>query len=48
VKAAALTDRALLIDTENTFRPERISQIAAGLDLDLDGVLETSTFYKRF
>jgi DNA repair protein RadA len=28
-----------LIDTENTFRPERISQIAGGLDLDPEGVL---------
>jgi DNA repair protein RadA len=38
-ESGGLDGSCILIDTENTFRPERISQIAAGLDLDLDGVL---------
>ncbi|MGZ7124278.1 MAG: DNA repair and recombination protein RadA, partial [Halobacteriota archaeon] len=36
-----LDGSCILIDTENTFRPERISQIAGGLDLDPEGVLRT-------
>ncbi len=35
-----LEGSALIIDTENTFRPERIRQIAEGLNLDPDTVLE--------
>jgi DNA repair protein RadA len=38
-ESGGLDGSCILIDTENTFRPERISQIAAGLDLDLDGIL---------
>ena len=34
-----LDGSCILIDTENTFRPERISQIAGGLDLDPEDVL---------
>lgn len=34
-----LGGEAAFIDTENTFRPERVSQMAAALDLDPDGVL---------
>jgi DNA repair protein RadA len=34
-----LDGSCILIDTENTFRPERISQIAGGLDLDPEGAL---------
>lgn len=30
----------IMIDTENTFRPERVSQMAEGLDLDPEEVLE--------
>ena len=35
-----LNKQAFFIDTENTFRPERIQQIAESLDLDVDNVLE--------
>lgn len=35
-----LEGHALMIDTENTFRPERISQMARALDLDPDEVLK--------
>jgi DNA repair protein RadA len=35
-----LERNALYIDTENTFRPERIIQMAKGMDLDPDTVLE--------
>ena len=31
---------AVYIDTENTFRPERIKQLAAGIELDADEALE--------
>jgi DNA repair protein RadA len=34
-----LDGSCILIDTENTFRPERISQIAGGLDLDPEDIL---------
>jgi len=34
-----LNKQAFFIDTENTFRPERIQQIAEALDLDPDNVL---------
>jgi len=35
-----LNKQAFFIDTENTFRPERIQQIAEALDLDPDNVLK--------
>jgi DNA repair protein RadA len=35
-----LNKQAFFIDTENTFRPERIQQIAEALDLDPDNVLQ--------
>jgi DNA repair protein RadA len=35
-----LNKQAFFIDTENTFRPERIVQMAEALDLDPDNVLE--------
>jgi DNA repair protein RadA len=35
-----LNKQAFFIDTENTFRPERIQQISEALDLDPDNVLE--------
>jgi len=35
-----LNKQAFFIDTENTFRPERILQIAEALDLDQDNVLQ--------
>ncbi len=36
-----LNGSAVYIDTENTFRPERIEQMAAGLELDIDlGTIE--------
>jgi DNA repair protein RadA len=35
-----LNKHAFFIDTENTFRPERIQQIADSLNLDIDNVLE--------
>jgi len=38
-ESGGLDGSCILIDTENTFRPERISQIAAGLGLDHEGVL---------
>jgi DNA repair protein RadA len=35
-----LNKQAFFIDTENTFRPERIQQMAESLNLDVDNVLE--------
>ena len=35
-----LNKQAFFIDTENTFRPERIQQMAEALDLDPDNVLQ--------
>ena len=34
-----LDGQCVFIDTENTFRPERVKQIAEGFDLDVDEVL---------
>jgi DNA repair protein RadA len=36
-----LQGQSVIIDTENTFRPERIAQLARGLDLDPQEVLKT-------
>jgi DNA repair protein RadA len=36
-----LQGHSVIIDTENTFRPDRIAQIAKGLDLDPQEVLKT-------
>ena len=35
-----LDGECVFIDTENTFRPERIEQIANGFELDIDEVLQ--------
>jgi DNA repair protein RadA len=35
-----LNKQAFFIDTENTFRPERIQQMAEALELDIDNILE--------
>ena len=39
LERGGLEGSCILIDTENTFRPERISQIAEGLDLNPEDVL---------
>ncbi len=39
VEQGGLTGSALYIDTESTFRPERIAQIARARELDVDGIL---------
>ncbi len=41
-----LNGSAVYIDTENTFRPERIDQMVRGLDLDLD-LPDTETFLEQ-
>jgi len=41
VDQGGLEAHAVIIDTENTFRPERISQMARGLDLEPNKVLKT-------
>jgi len=40
IDLGGLNKQAFFIDTENTFRPERILQIAEALDLDQDNVLQ--------
>lgn len=40
VEQGGLEGHTLMIDTENTFRPERITQIALALDLDPHEILE--------
>lgn len=35
-----LDGECVFIDTENTFRPERIEQIANGFELDIEEVLQ--------
>ena len=40
--------KVLYIDTENTFRPERIKQIAQRYDLDADGVLNNILVGRAF
>jgi DNA repair protein RadA len=40
VKDGGLDGSAIYIDTENTFRPERIQQMAAAMDLDTNEVLK--------
>jgi DNA repair protein RadA len=41
VEEGGLEGHTVMIDTENTFRPERIAQIAKGADLDPADVLKT-------
>lgn len=43
-----LEGKSLYIDTEGTFRPERIIQMAKGLDLDPDSVLENIKVGKAY
>ena len=43
-----LEGRALYIDTEGTFRPERIIQMAEGLDLDYNAVLKNIVFGRAY
>ncbi|MFX0083988.1 MAG: DNA repair and recombination protein RadA [Candidatus Hodarchaeota archaeon] len=43
-----LEGRALYIDTEGTFRPERIIQMAEGLDLDYTNVLKNIVFGRAY
>jgi len=43
-----LEARALYIDTEGTFRPERIIQMAEGLDLDYNNVLKNIVFGRAY
>jgi len=43
-----LEGRALYIDTEGTFRPERIIQMAEGLDLDYNTVLKNIVFGRAY
>jgi len=43
-----LEGRALYIDTEGTFRPERIIQMAEGLDLDHNEVLKNIIFGRAY
>jgi len=43
-----LEGRALYIDTEGTFRPERIIQMAEGLDLDYTKVLKNIVFGRAY
>ena len=43
-----LEARALYIDTEGTFRPERIIQMAEGLDLDYTNVLKNIVFGRAY
>jgi DNA repair protein RadA len=40
--------KAVFIDTEGTFRPERIKQIAAGMDLDPEAVLKNIFVARAF
>jgi DNA repair protein RadA len=40
VKEGGLNGSAIYIDTENTFRPERIQQMASAMDLDTNEVLK--------
>lgn len=37
---SGLDGSAIIIDTENTFRPERIQQMAEGVELDYEGLLK--------
>jgi DNA repair protein RadA len=41
VEEGGYSGHSVIIDTENTFRPERIAQIAKGIDLDPQEVLKT-------
>ena len=43
-----LEGKALYIDTEGTFRPERIIQMAEGLDLDYNDVLKNIVFGRAY
>jgi len=43
-----LEGHTIIIDTENTFRPERISQMARGLELDPSEVLKTIHVARAF
>ena len=43
-----LDGECVFIDTENTFRPERIDQIAEGFDLDLEDVLRKIHIARAF
>jgi DNA repair protein RadA len=43
-----LEGRALYIDTEGTFRPERIIQMAEGLDMDYQSVLKNIVFGRAY
>ncbi len=47
-KDGGLEGQAVMIDTENTFRPERILQMAAALDLDPKEVLQNIRVARAF
>jgi DNA repair protein RAD51 len=40
--------KCLYIDTEGTFRPERLSEIAKRFELDADEVLENVSFARAY
>jgi DNA repair protein RadA len=48
VENGGLEGDTIMIDTENTFRPERIIQMARGLDLDGDEVLKRTHVARAF
>ncbi len=48
LEKGGLAGRALYIDTEGTFRPERIIQMAEGLDLDHNQVLKNIIFGRAY
>ncbi len=48
LEKGGLEGRALYIDTEGTFRPERIIQMAEALDLDYDTVLKNIIFGRAY
>ena len=43
-----LSGECVFIDTENTFRPERIEQITEGFGLDVEEVLTENPYCKGF
>ena len=47
-ESGGLEGNALYIDTEGTFRPERIIQMAAGLDLDPNDVMKNITVGRAY
>jgi DNA repair protein RadA len=48
VEKGGLDGQCVFIDTENTFRPERIRQIAEGFELDVEQILENIHIARAF